>query len=102
VCSELGAFVKFQQVHPEVKVLLVARDSRKYQRSGSCSIHRVFQSRSYWLLTGMWRSSGLMGFFDGRLMRYYPVSTRINHVANDDEEECSRPLEPVETQNTLF
>lgn len=26
--SELGSFVKFQQVHPEVKVLLVARDSK--------------------------------------------------------------------------
>ena len=26
--SELGGFVKFQQVHPEVKVLLVARDSK--------------------------------------------------------------------------
>ena len=26
--------------------------------------------------------------YDARLMRCYPVSTRINHVANDDEE-CS-------------
>src|SRR3984885_3554183 len=39
--------------------------------------------------------------FDARLMRCFPVSTRINHVANDDEE-CSAPVEPVETQNTLF
>ena len=31
----------------------------------------------------------------------YPVSSRINHVANDDDE-CSRPVELVETQNRLF
>lgn len=36
-----------------------------------------------------------------RLMRAYPVSTRINHVANDDEE-CPRPVEVAETQNRLF
>jgi len=29
--------------------------------------------------------------YDARLMRCYPVSTRINHVANDDEE-SSRPV----------
>jgi hypothetical protein len=34
-------------------------------------------------------------------MRSYPVSTRINHVANDDEE-CSRPVEFASTQNRLF
>lgn len=38
---------------------------------------------------------------DARLMRCYPVSTRINHVANDDEE-CSRPVELAEPQNRLF
>jgi hypothetical protein len=37
----------------------------------------------------------------GRIMRSYPISTRINHVANDDEE-CSRPVEPAETQKRLF
>jgi hypothetical protein len=31
----------------------------------------------------------------------YPISTRINHVANDDEE-CSRPVEFAPTQNRLF
>jgi len=35
------------------------------------------------------------------LMRSYPVSSRINHVANDDEE-CSGPLEIAEAQNRLF
>jgi len=38
---------------------------------------------------------------DARLMRCYPVSTRVNHVANDDEE-CSRLVEIAETQNSLF
>ena len=38
---------------------------------------------------------------DARLMRCYPVSTRINHVANDDEE-CSRPVKLVEAQDRLF
>ena len=34
-------------------------------------------------------------------MRCYPVSTRINSVANDDEE-CSAPVEVSETQARLF
>ena len=39
--------------------------------------------------------------YDARLMRRYPVSTRINHVANDDEE-CVRPVELAQIQNRLF
>jgi putative SOS response-associated peptidase YedK len=39
--------------------------------------------------------------YDARMVRCYPVSTRINHVANDDEE-CSAPVELAQTQNTLF
>jgi hypothetical protein len=35
--------------------------------------------------------SELLKPYDARLMRCYPVSTRINHVANEDEE-CSRPV----------
>ena len=38
---------------------------------------------------------------DARLMRCYPVSTRINHVANDDPA-CSVPVEFATTQNRLF
>jgi putative SOS response-associated peptidase YedK len=38
---------------------------------------------------------------DARLMRCYPVSTRINHVANDDEE-CCAAVEVAQTQNRLF
>jgi putative SOS response-associated peptidase YedK len=46
-----------------------------------------------WLDPGMKNvaaASELLKPFDARLMRCYPVSTRINHVANDDEE-CSAP-----------
>jgi putative SOS response-associated peptidase YedK len=39
--------------------------------------------------------------YDARLMRCYPVSTRVNHVANDDEE-CSRPVALAETQHRFF
>jgi putative SOS response-associated peptidase YedK len=45
--------------------------------------------------------SELLKPFDARLMLWYPVSSRVNHVANDDEE-CSRPIEMTETQNRLF
>jgi putative SOS response-associated peptidase YedK len=39
--------------------------------------------------------------YDARQMRCYPVSTRINYVANDDEG-CSMPVELAQTQNLLF
>jgi len=39
--------------------------------------------------------------YDARLMRCYLVSTRINHVANDDEE-CSAPVELAQIRNRLF
>lgn len=45
--------------------------------------------------------SELLKPYDARLMRCYPVSTRINHAANDDAE-CSRRMELSETQNQLF
>jgi putative SOS response-associated peptidase YedK len=38
---------------------------------------------------------------DARLMRSYPISTRINRVANDDEA-CSAPVELAQIQNRLF
>ena len=38
---------------------------------------------------------------DARQMRCYPVSTRINYVANDDES-CSAPVELAQTQTLLF
>src|SRR6266478_8756655 len=41
--------------------------------------------------------------FDPVLMRSYPVSTRVNHVVNDDAE-CAKPLElePSPAQSQLF
>ena len=41
--------------------------------------------------------------FDVALMRRYPVSTRVNHVLNDDVD-CSKPVEPdaSPTQAQLF
>ncbi len=38
---------------------------------------------------------------DARIMRCYPVSTRINSVANDDKE-CSAPVELAQIQDRLF
>jgi len=57
-----------------------------------------------WLDAGMQNvaaASELLMPYDARLMRCYPVSTRINHVVNDDEE-CSAPVEIVQIQNHLF
>jgi putative SOS response-associated peptidase YedK len=45
--------------------------------------------------------SELLKPYDARRMRCYPVSTRINHVGNDDEE-CSAPVELAQIQNRLF
>jgi hypothetical protein len=45
--------------------------------------------------------SDLLRPCDARLMRCYPVSTRVNHVANDDEG-CSAPVELAQIQNRLF
>jgi putative SOS response-associated peptidase YedK len=42
--------------------------------------------------------SDLLKPYDARLMRCYPVSTRINHVANDDEER-SRQVEMSEAHD---
>jgi putative SOS response-associated peptidase YedK len=34
---------------------------------------------------------------DARMIRSYPVSARVNHVANDGAERCA-PAEPIESQ----
>lgn len=57
-----------------------------------------------WLDPGMQNVgeiSQLLKPYDSKFMRCYPVSTRINHVANDDED-CSRPAELVDTEDRLF
>jgi putative SOS response-associated peptidase YedK len=61
-------------------------------------------SYDLWLDPGLQNvdaASELLKPYDARLMRCYPVSARINHVANDDEE-CCLPVEISETQDRLF
>jgi putative SOS response-associated peptidase YedK len=62
------------------------------------------ESYDLWLDPGMINVqvvSELLKPYDARLMRSYPISTRINHVANDDEEWSLR-VEITEAQNRLF
>jgi putative SOS response-associated peptidase YedK len=61
-------------------------------------------SHDLWLDPGMQNVasiSELLKPYDTHSMRCYPVSRRINHVANDDAE-CSRPVELAQTQSRLF
>lgn len=45
--------------------------------------------------------SDLLRPYDARLMQCYPVSSRGNHVVNDDEA-CSEPVELAQIQDGLF
>jgi putative SOS response-associated peptidase YedK len=57
-----------------------------------------------WLDPGMTNIeavSEMLKPFDARQMKCYPVSTRINYVANDGAE-CAAPVELTETQAGLF
>jgi putative SOS response-associated peptidase YedK len=57
-----------------------------------------------WLDPGMQNVttiSELLKPYDAGSMRSYPVSTRINHVANDDEE-CSRPVAHIQNHPNPF
>ena len=61
-------------------------------------------SYDLWLDPGMRdvaAASEMLKPYDARLMRCYPISTRINHVANDDEE-CSARVELAQIQSRLF
>ena len=56
-----------------------------------------------WLDRGMTNIktvSDMLKPYDARLMRCYPVSTRINHAGNDDPE-CAAPVELVKVQTGL-
>ena len=46
-------------------------------------------------------TSELLKPYDAKAMGCYPVSTRINHVMNDDEE-CSRLVVIPDAQDRLF
>jgi putative SOS response-associated peptidase YedK len=57
-----------------------------------------------WLDPGMTNvdaACDLLTPYDAGLMRSYPVSARVNSVANDDAE-CSAPVEVVQAQPGLF
>lgn len=61
-------------------------------------------SYDVWLDPEMQDAAALSEFltpYDARLMRCYPVSSRVNHAGNDDEE-CSQPVEVSEAQSNLF
>jgi putative SOS response-associated peptidase YedK len=63
----------------------------------------ILDPRDYdlWLDPGMRHVADLLKPFDASLMRSHAVSTRLNNVANDDEE-CALPVELTEGQATLF
>jgi len=66
----------------------------------------ILEPDSYdiWLDPGMrdvTRVSELLKPHDAQLMRCYAISTRINHVANDDEG-CSARVELTQTQVRFF
>jgi putative SOS response-associated peptidase YedK len=57
-----------------------------------------------WLDPGMQNVaaiSELLKPYDAKSMRCYPVSNRVNHVANDDED-CSQSVEITQDQKPLF
>jgi putative SOS response-associated peptidase YedK len=61
-------------------------------------------SYDLWLdpgMRGVAAASELLKPYDARLMRCYPISTRINRVANDDEA-CSAPVELAQIQDRPF
>lgn len=61
-------------------------------------------SYDLWLDPGMQNVAAISELLkpcDAKLMRCYVVSTRINHVVNDDEQ-CSRRVEVDEPQDRLF
>jgi len=62
------------------------------------------ESYDLWLDPGMQNVaaiSQLLKPYDASQMQLYPVSSRVNHVTNDDEE-CSRRVEITDAQNRLF
>ena len=61
-------------------------------------------SYDLWLDPGMRHlavACDLLKPYHARLMRCYPISSRVNNVVNDDAE-CSIRIEPTETQSRLF
>jgi putative SOS response-associated peptidase YedK len=74
------------QVHNRMPVILSKDDYDLWLDPGTTDVEAV---------------SDLLKPFDARLMRMFPVGSRVNHVANDDEQ-CSRPVDIPEAENPLF
>jgi putative SOS response-associated peptidase YedK len=95
-------------------MVFLVSDSQPIRRSGAvtASVHDrmpvILNPDCYelWLDPGMQNmrvASDMLKPYDARMMRCYPVSGRVNSVANDDAD-CSRPTQAtlVQTQTTLF
>jgi putative SOS response-associated peptidase YedK len=73
-------------VHDRMPVILDQADYDLWLDPGMTNIHVISET---------------LKPYDARRMRCYPISSRINHVANDDEE-CAAPAQVVEVQSRLF
>jgi putative SOS response-associated peptidase YedK len=73
-------------IHDRMPVILDPSDYDLWFDPGMQNVGEIFQ---------------LLKPYDSKSMRCYPVSTRINHVANDDEK-CSRPVQIADAQNRPF
>ena len=103
---DLRTKVSAQDLYPEARDLIFRTPSGQPISADYLAQHfrSILDSYDLWLDPGMTDVqvvSELLKPYDARSMRSYPVGTRINHVANDDEE-CSRSVEFVETQDRLF
>jgi len=73
-------------VHDRMPVILIAEDYDLWLDPGVMDSARV---------------ADCLKPFDARLMKKYPVSSRVNHPINDDED-CARELPIVSSAPTLF
>jgi len=110
---ENSPLCRFRKIrHADYYLVGTAVKTKRYLKrcSPSSAVHDrmpvILDPSGYdiWLDPGMRNVDAvceLLKPYDARKMRSYPVSSRINHVANDDEE-CSRTVEIVEEQPGLF
>ena len=101
-CKSLNGKQRFSlsSLVSRVKVL---GQSRLHPSPTACS-HFDPDAYDQWLDPGMRdvaAATELLKPYDSWLMRCFPVSSRINSVANDNKE-CSRPVELFEVQDRLF
>ena len=73
-------------VHDRMPVIIATDDYDQWLDPGMTNVKAV---------------SRMLKPYDPRQMRSYPISSRINYVANDDAE-CSAVVELAQSQNRLF